>query len=463
MDRRGFLRPGKIPPDEEYKVVFRGKALRRLLTVAFWSVIAAAFIGPGTVTTAASAGAGYGPALLWALVFSTVACFLLQEASARLTVISGLSLGEALRNRFRRGFSGAAVLVLVLGAIVLGCAAYEAGNLLGGVAGAVLAVDLSPKLLTLLCGSGAAVLLWLGAPRVVALVLSLLVAVMGLTFTFTALALQPDFTALLRGSLLPSFPSSSGLLVLGLVGTTVVPYNLFLGSGLAKGQRLEDTRFGLAVAVGVGGLISMAVVVVGAAVEPPMQFEALAQVLGTELGSWAGTLFAVGLLAAGFSSAVTAPMAAAITARGLFGTSQHPELWSHESWRYRVVWGAVLAAGVGFGFAGISPIPAIILAQAFNGVLLPFVAIFLLLAVNDRRQMGKEGLNGLWANLATSAVVFVALVLGAAGIVRAGARALDRAPPAESTLLALGVTAAAVLAIPVTRRLVYLRRGTAPL
>ncbi|MCB1033093.1 MAG: divalent metal cation transporter, partial [Acidobacteria bacterium] len=230
--------------------------MKRLLAVAFWSVIAAAFIGPGTVTTAASAGAGFGLELLWALTFSVVACFLLQEASARLTVVSGLSLGQALRQRFHGGFAGAAVLVLVLGAIVLGCAAYEAGNILGGVAGAALAVDLSPPLLTLLCGAAAAALLWAGAPRTVALVLSALVAVMGLAFTATAWLLGPSLPDLLRGAFLPFLPPGSGLLALGLVGTTVVPYNLFLGSGLARGQGLGETRFGLAVAVGLGGLIS---------------------------------------------------------------------------------------------------------------------------------------------------------------------------------------------------------------
>ncbi len=113
--------------------------MRRLSAILLWSVIAAAFIGPGTVTTAAAAGAGFGLALLWTLVFSTVACLVLQEASARLTLVSGRNLGQALRHRYPAGFTGTAVLLLVLGGIVLGCAAYEAGNILGGVAGAVLA------------------------------------------------------------------------------------------------------------------------------------------------------------------------------------------------------------------------------------------------------------------------------------------------------------------------------------
>ena len=68
--------------------------------------------------------------------------------------------------------------------------------------------------------------------------------------------------------------------------------------------------------------------------------------------------------------------------------------------------------GIGFGLSGVRPVPAIILAQALNGILLPFAAVFLLLAVNDRGLMGEAGLNGTLANLAMSLVVLVALLLG---------------------------------------------------
>ena len=100
--------------------------MSRLMSILFWSVIAAAFIGPGTVTTAASAGAGHGSALLWALVFSTAACFALQEAAARLTIVSGRNLGQALREQYAGGLRGPAVLLLVLGA---SAPAWPAGSL----------------------------------------------------------------------------------------------------------------------------------------------------------------------------------------------------------------------------------------------------------------------------------------------------------------------------------------------
>jgi len=397
--------------------------LSRWLSVLLWSVIAAAFIGPGTVTTAASAGAGHGLSLLWALAFSTAACFVLQEASARLTLVSGENLAESLRKRYSKGALGILVPGLVVGAVIVGCAAYEAGNILGGVAGGTLALPVSGKILTVLCGLAAAVLLSLGAPRTVALGLSAVVALMGGAFLVTALLLRPSPLEVLQGTFIPSFGGESGMLVLGLIGTTVVPYNLFLGSGLARGQELPVMRFGLGVAVGLGGLISMAVVVVGASLSGPFGFQALADLLGERLGAWASPFFAMGLFAAGFSSAVTAPLAAAVTARGLFDDGTDPTRWHHRSWRYRSVWGGVLLTGVVFGLVGVPPIPVILLAQALNGVLLPFVAGFLILAVNDRRLMGEDHRNGRWANAAGMLVVAITMMLGLRSLVAAATRA----------------------------------------
>jgi Mn2+/Fe2+ NRAMP family transporter len=426
--------------------------MKRLAQVLFWSVISAAFIGPGTVTTAASAGAEYGLALLWALAFSTFACLVLQEASARLTVVSGRDLGEAIRERFSGGGLAAFVPMAVLLALVLGCAAYEAGNLLGGVAGAVLATGLPRTLLTLAAAALAFVLLWLGTTRTVPRVLGGVVAFMGVAFLLTALRLGPEPAALVRGTLWPRLPPGSPLLVMALIGTTVVPYNLFLGSGIARGQKLGELRFGLTVAIVLGGAISMAVLVVGTAVDPPLAFDALGRALRERLGGWADALFAYGLLAAGLSSAITAPLAAAVAARSLrarpAAAGEGPE---ERTWRYRSVWLLVLLTGVGFGLAEVQPIPAIILAQVLNGILLPFVAIFLLLLVNDGRLMGREGLNGPLSNTAMGLVVAVTVLLGLLGVSKAVASLAGLPVPGESRLLVSAGLLVVVLAWPVTR------------
>ncbi len=433
--------------------------MKRLLSILFWSVIAAAFIGPGTVTTAASAGAGFGYALLWALLFSTLATLVLQEATARVTVVSGRNLGEAIREQFSGGTSGILVLLLVLGAVVLGNAAYEAGNILGAVAGARLGTDLSPQVLTLAIGAGAAAVLWMGSMRLVAPLLSVTVAVMGVAIVTAAIQLRPPLGAILHGSLVPSLPSGAGLLVLGLIGTTVVPYNLFLGSGIAAGQELRDLRFGLTVAVLLGGFISMAMLVVGAALIGEFTFESLAAALEQRIGVGGGWLLAWGLFAAGLSSAITAPLAAAVTARSLFGSETAD--WSPRSWRYRSVWIGVLLVGVGFGLSGTRPVPVIILAQALNGILLPFAAIFLLLVVNDRALMG-ERVNGLLSNLAMTIVVTVTLVLGTSNVLRALSAAAGWATPTESVLLIAAAVVAAGAALPVTRWVLRRRRHTIP-
>jgi manganese transport protein len=391
--------------------------MKRLLNILFWSVIAAAFIGPGTVTTAARAGSDFRFALSWALLFSVVACLVLQEASGRITVLTGKELGEAIRGRFAGRGWGRSVPVLAAIGIILGCAAFEAGNLLGGVAGLRLIIDLSPATLTLIVGLAAGILLATGNTRWIARIAGSLVAVMGVAFLVTAIRLGPDLGELLRGLLVPSIPAGGTVLILGLVGTTVVPYNLFLGSALARDCKIEEMRWGLAVAVIGGGIISLGVLVVGSALGGGLEYERLAAVLGDRLGPGAGASLAVGLFAAGFTSAVTAPLAAALTARSLLGENDDPK-WTENAVRYRLVWIVVLITGMAFGVADVRPIPVIILAQAFNGLLLPLIAVFLWIAMNDRDLLGG-GVNSRLQNLVMGIVVLVCIGLGLRGVVAA--------------------------------------------
>ncbi|MBA3231367.1 MAG: divalent metal cation transporter [Acidobacteria bacterium] len=435
-------------------------ALRaRLLSILFWSVIAAAFIGPGTVTTAASAGASHGAGLLWALVFSTVACLILQEASCRITVVSGSNLGQALVRQYSGRGAAHVIPLFAMVAILLGCAAFEAGNILGAVAGLELISGVPRRPLTLLVGTAAMLILSMGSTRLVASLLGGIVAVLGISFLTAAIALRPEPTALLAGSLVPSMPEGAGLLVLALIGTTVVPYNLFLGSGLSHSQTLGEMRFGLGVAIIIGGIISMAILVVGSATAGAFSYQALAEALAVRLGAGAPLLLGIGLFAAGLSSAVTAPLAAAITARSVLGGTSGAGPWSIGSWRYRLAWASVLGVGLAFGLAEVQPIPAIILAQAANGVVLPLVAVFLFIAVNDRQLMGPTGLNRTVNNSLMAIVVFVTIVLGVTSVMRAVAGGAGIPLPAERTLLTIAAGIALALAVPVAQAI---RRGRRP-
>ncbi|MDG2122466.1 MAG: Nramp family divalent metal transporter [Verrucomicrobiales bacterium] len=370
------------------------------------TAITAAFIGPGTVTVCAKSGAAHGLSLLWALAFATVACFVLQEAAARLTAVTGRSLGQVIAGRFPSPVRWLAAI-----AVISGCAAYQAGNILGAVAGTKLVSPLPEPALTTAFACTAFALLAVGSLRFITAALASLVALMGIAFATTAISVAPPPAELIKGLTVPTIPGSGALLVLGLVGTTVVPYNLFLGSALAHGHELRHTRTGLAITIAAGGLISMAVLVTGSSITGEFSFANLATVLSDRLGPWAKNLFALGLAAAGLTSAVTAPLAAAFTARSLFLDPLNPQLWSPTSARFRAVWATTLLFGTIFGITGIRPVPAIILAQSLNGLLLPLVAILLWRLANDRTLL-PSNTNKPLTNLLTAAIVALTLALG---------------------------------------------------
>lgn len=421
----------------------------RWASVLLGSVITAAFIGPGTVTTCARAGVEHGQVLLWALLFATVACFLLQDAVARLTSSSGLSLGRALGTTLGEGAFGRATLLLVVGSVVFGCAAYQAGNLLGGTAGIELATGWPRMPLMVLSIVAAGALLASGRTRWVSAVLAALVALMGFAFLGVAILLRPDPAALVQGLLVPALPAGSLLLALGLVGTTVVPYNFFLGAGLAEGKENRDLRFGLAIAIGLGGLISAAIVVVGSAVPGPFSYEAVSGLLAARLGGWAGPLFGWGLFAAGFSSAITAPWAAALAVRSTFAQGPDDPKYAPGAWRFRATWLAVLGVGAAFGLSGVRPIPVILLAQAANGVILPLVAAGLWLSLANPAVMGERR-DGRGAQVTVFLVVLVTVALGIKGLLGALATAAAW-PSLEGPAYFLPLLAASVLLLLVLR------------
>lgn len=390
---------------------------RSIATVLFWSLVSAAFIGPGTVTTASKAGANFGLALLWALVFSTIATIVLQEAAARLTISSGRSLGEIISLKYQASTGEGLKMVLFL-AVAFGCAAYQAANLLGAMKGLDLLTDVNNKLILLGIGVLAGLILLIGNISIIGRLLGVVVALMGVLFIVVATQVEVPFYEILESALLPTVPQNSMLLIISLVGTTIVPYNLFLASGVTAGQNVQEMRLGLIVAVLIGGLISMAILVVGTEVKGEFSFENLATALVNKTNTPAmGILFSLGLFAAGISSAITAPLATAITAQSLFKNSSQD--WSSKSLRFRMVWLSILLIGLSFALLDIKPIPAIIIAQAINGVLLPIVAIFLLLIINDRSLFTDGYTNTLLSNIFMWIVVGIACFLGSYNVCRA--------------------------------------------
>ncbi len=404
----------------------------RILNILFWSIISAAFIGPGTVTTATKAGADFQFQLLWALSFSTIACLVLQEASARATIYSGMNLGQAIKFHFSGSKAQVPVLVLIVGAIILGCAAYETGNILGSVEGLSLVFEekIDKRIFVIAIAIIAGLALSLKSMRSMANFMGSFVFIMGAAFITTAVFATPPIGELAKGMFVPTLPDApgAGLLVLGLVGTTVVPYDLFLGSNVVqKDTTVKDMRIGVSCAVILGGFISMAILCVGTEMTRGLSPEAiknlgfsyklLSQTLSIGVGQWSVYIFGFGMFAAGFTSAITSPLASSLTARSIF-EKKNPDGTSKPN-AFKWVSYVVLAIGITLGLLQIKPVPAIVAAQAFNGLILPFVSIFLFTVVNDKRVMGREHLNGRFSNVCMVFVTWITLILGIVNIVKA--------------------------------------------
>ncbi len=383
-------------------IISRKKAKSLIL----WSIISAAFIGPGTVTTAAKSGATFGTTLIWALTFSIIATIVLQEAAARITLASGKSLGEIIRYQYKR--RSKTICSLLFTAIFLGCSAYEAGNILGSVSGFLLLQPEGKITFIILIGLISGVILWIGNLKWISRILGIIVAGMGLAFIYSAFFTPFNFTEMAIGSIVPRIPKGSEILVIGLIGTTIVPYNLFLAAGISSSQGISEMRFGLIVAILIGGFISISILLTGMNISGNFEFDKLALALEQNLGPWGRYLFATGLAVAGLSSAITAPLATAITGQSLFGTAQ----WSSSGWKFRLSWITVLGLGLILGIMNIKPIPAIILAQAINGILLPLIAVFLYFAINDPDFIGVKFRNTGLLNALMIGVVGITIFLG---------------------------------------------------
>ncbi len=363
------------------------------------TLVTAAFIGPGTVVTASLAGANYGYALLWALLFSVIATMVLQEMASRLGIVTGQGLGENLRLLVQQPLLKVAFYGLIIAAVVIGNSAYQGGNITGASLGAdAIWGDSRPIQLlreltglnpwALLIGGLATAVLWRGDYRLIERSLIGLVLLMSGAFVATMLLTRPDYTALVTGLVWPSLPSGSTLTVIALIGTTVVPYSLFLhaASSAEKWQQCEDKRQALLAsnadlrtAIPLGGIVSIAVVSTAATAYFGTGLHIdnaadLALSLEPLFGSLATYLMAFGLLAAGLSSAVTAPLAAAYALRGLLNLSTR---------QFRLTWLVVIGIGVVVSSLGLRPVSVILFAQVANGILLPVLALSLLLAANS--------------------------------------------------------------------------------
>lgn len=388
-------------------------------------LVAAAFIGPGTVASCSMAGAQFGYALIFTLIFATVTTIILQQMTGRLSLGSKYDLGQALREFPQSRLTKGIFAILTLSSITFGCAAYEAGNIIGGSLGLEMVTSVSQKYWIAIISLIAIFILSKGKYKLVEKFLIFLVFLMSVSFLTTLVIIKPNFLLILKGTI-PSFPKNSLYLVLALVGTTVVPYNLFLHSSAVKEKwktiaHLKEVKKDLLLSITLGGIISASIVITsavafygkGVSLESGIQ---LGQQLKPLFGSFTNFLFGLGFFAAGMSSALTAPYAAAFASSGVLG-------WKggHNSKGFKGVWLGVIVAGLIIAYLraafNINPLSIIIFAQVANGFILPVASIFLLFVLNNRQKMGKL-VNNIKQNILGSLIILIVSFLGLWNIIK---------------------------------------------
>jgi len=382
-------------------------------------LIAAAFIGPGTVTLCTIAGASFGYSLIWAIVLSTFATIVLQEMSLRIGLVTRMNLAEVIRTSIKSVLLNRLIILLIISSIIIGNTAYEAGNITGASLGISAIINYeSINYIPVFIGLIAFVILYQGDYKILERSLVLLVIIMSVSFFITAIMTKPDITNLLNGIFKPKVNSSNLIVVLGLIGTTVVPYNIFLHSSLVSEKwnsidKLKVARIESFISILLGGLVSLSIIITDASVSNQNVTGVIDLAKGLEplYGKFAIYFLGLGLFASGITSSITAPLAAAYVAKSCFGWNN-----SLKSNRFRLVWIFILITGVIVSMININPIEIIKFAQFSNSLLLPIIAIILLWLINDKNIINPK-YNYKYQNIFGFFIVIISLILGIKGLI----------------------------------------------
>ncbi len=370
----------------------------------------------GGITTYSLAGSRYGYDLLWTLIPITVALIVVQEMSARMGVVTGKGLADLIRENFG---------VKITFWISLALLVANQGNVIAEFAGVASALQIFgvPVWLSV---PAAAVGVWLlvlkGSYRSVEkffLVASAFYLVYPVSLAFS----KPDWLEVARATALPRFHADSqyvGMLI-GMVGTTIAPWmQFYLQSAVVeKGIKVEHYRFSrMDVIAGcvVTDLVAFAIVVACGATlfKAGIQVETAGQAalaLEPLAGRYASWLFSFGLLNASFFAAAILPLSTAYYVCEAFGWESGVDRKYGEARQFYWLYTSILVVGALVVLWPRLPLVQIMLvSQIVNGVLLPFILVFMLLLINRTKIMG-EWKNGRFFNAVAWGTTFVMIGL----------------------------------------------------
>ena len=361
-------------------------------------MISVGYMDPGNWATDLGAGARFGYQLLWVLVVANHIAMVLQTLAARLGIVTGRDLAQSCREHYARPVVWALWLLCELAII-----ACDLAEILGGAIALNLLFNLPLAWGALLTGLDA--LLIIGLQRYGIRTLEAVVAVMVLTIGgcvgLNVFLASPDWRAV-AGGLIPHLDGASLYLAIGMLGATVMPHNLYLHSALVCTRRIESTPaaqreairynfFDTAVALNLAFLINAAILVVSAATffsrgievtELSQAYDLLTPLLGS---AGASAAFAIALLVAGQSSAVTGTLAGQIVMEGFLLLRLSPVRRRLLTRLLAVVPAVAVLAVMGEG--GVMRL--LVLSQVVLSLQLPFAIVPLIRFTNDASRMGS--------------------------------------------------------------------------
>ncbi len=396
---------------------------QRMKSMGPAAVIAAAVIGPGSVTSCSMAGYSYGQSLGWAIIFAVLAAVVTQIITSKISTVTGKGLSDNIREIFTDSKWKWPITILLIVTVAGGNIAFEASNIVGSSVGASIFLGEHRTALCLAITAIAAVLLFSGNLRIIEVFLTALILLMAAIFTLTAIVVKPDVGELLKGMFIPTIPSGAQIVAMGLIGTTLATTNVFLYASscadiAAKGNlksdeeiedKMIDHKFDISINGILTALISIAIITVGASLARRGEsVEALSDVAkGLEplVGNYAKLIFALGIFSAGVSSSITCPMGAAYVVTGLLGWETNL-----KNPKFKMVLAFELLLSCFFAITGGAPTNLIIMAQSGNGIFLPICIVLLFYISNRKDKLGKYA-NGKVMNVLFSIVLLVTLMM----------------------------------------------------
>jgi Mn2+/Fe2+ NRAMP family transporter len=394
--------------------------------LAFLSILGPGFItanvdnDPGGILTYSQAGAQFGYMLLWTLVPTTIALIVVQEMAARMGAVTGKGLSDLIREEF--GLRATFVTMAILGVADFGNIAAEFAGIASGMG--VFGVS---KYIAVPLG---AVLVWTiivrGRYKPVERIL-ILFSLIYFTYPVSAFLAKPDWKLALHDTLVPQFQGDSQyiIMIVGLIGTTITPWMQFYlqASIVEKGidrRHYSLSRWDVILGCIVTDVIAFFIVVACAATIHKSGGGAIKDAADAALalrpfaGRFATLLFAVGLVNASLLSAAILPLATAYNVCEGLGFESGIERRFSEAPIFYWLYTLLIACGAGFVLIPRLPLlKVILLSQVANGVLLPFVLVYMLLLINRKRIM-QDYTNNFWQNAVawSTALAMIALTAG---------------------------------------------------